>query len=157
MERRLYRSQDNRMIGGVCGGLGAYLGIDATVVRLFFVLLAFGNGIGMPIYLLLWIVMPPADLEKDTSFSSTVRTGSEEIAAHAREMGEELRTMVRNPNPQASLVVGAALIIMGVIFLAQSLRLPWLIWLDFDIILAIMLIFGGVLLLWRNRKSGGKK
>ena len=101
--------------------------------------------------------MPPGDLEKDTSFSSTVRTGSEEIAAHAREMGEELRTMVRNPNPQASLVVGAALIIMGVIFLAQSLRLPWLIWLDFDIVLAIMLIFGGVLLLWRNRKSGGKK
>lgn len=157
MERRLYRSQDNRMIGGVCGGLGAYLGIDATIVRLFFVLLAFGNGIGIPIYLLLWIVMPPDDLEKDTSFSSTVRSGSEEIAAHAREMGEELRTMVRSPNPQASLVVGAALIIMGVIFLAQSLKLPWLIWLDFDIVLAIMLILGGVLLLWRNRKSRGKK
>ncbi len=145
------------MIGGVCGGLGAYLGIDATIVRLFFVLLAFGNGIGIPIYLLLWIVMPPDDLEKDTSFSSTVRSGSEEIAAHAREMGEELRTMVRSPNPQASLVVGAALIIMGVIFLAQSLKLPWLIWLDFDIVLAIMLILGGVLLLWRNRKSRGKK
>lgn len=157
MERRLYRSQNNRMIGGVCGGLGQYLGIDATIVRLFFVLLAFGNGIGIPLYLLLWIVVPPEDQERDTSFSSTVRSGSEEIAAQAREMGEELRTMVRNPNPQVSLIIGAALIIMGLIFLSQSLRLPWLNWLDFDIVLAIMLIFGGVVLLWRNRNSGGKK
>ncbi len=156
MERRLYRSRSNRMIGGVCGGLGEYLGIDATIVRLFFVLLAFGNGIGMPIYLLLWIVMPPEDLERDSNFSTTVRSGAEEIAAQAREMGEELRTMVRNPNPQASLIVGAALVIVGMIFLAQSLRLPWLNWLDFDIVLAIMLIIGGIVLLWRNRTPGGK-
>lgn len=153
MERRLFRSRSDRVIGGVCAGLGAYVGIDPVFVRLFFVLLTLGNGIGVTIYLLLWIVVPPEDQERDTSFSSTVKSGSEEIAAHARIMGEEIRDMVRQPNPQAGLVIGAALIILGVVFLVQNLHLPWLNWLDFDIVLASMLILGGIVLLWRNRQK----
>jgi len=59
--KRLLRSTDNRMIAGVCGGLGAYFGIDPTVVRLVFAILGLGGaGVGLPLYILLWIVMPKA-------------------------------------------------------------------------------------------------
>ena len=47
MQSRLYKSQSNNMIAGVCGGVGEYLDIDPTIIRLGFVLLAFANGIGL--------------------------------------------------------------------------------------------------------------
>ena len=57
MKQRLARSSSDRMIGGVCGGLARYFGIDATIVRLVFVL-AVLSGISPLIYIILWIVMP---------------------------------------------------------------------------------------------------
>lgn len=56
--KKLYRSRDNRMIFGVCGGLAKHLGIDPLLVRLFFVLLVFANGIGLLLYLILFLLVP---------------------------------------------------------------------------------------------------
>ncbi len=57
--RRLYRPRANRMIAGVCAGLGNYFGIDATIVRIIFVLLLLPGGLpGVLPYLLLWLLMP---------------------------------------------------------------------------------------------------
>jgi phage shock protein C len=56
--RKLYRSRSDKMLAGVCGGLSNYLNLDATVVRLLFVLLFFLGGHGLLIYLILWILMP---------------------------------------------------------------------------------------------------
>lgn len=56
--RKLYRSRTDRMIGGVCGGIADYFGIDPTLVRLGFVAAALLGGPGLLIYLILWIVTP---------------------------------------------------------------------------------------------------
>ena len=56
--RRLYRSRDNRMFAGVAGGLGEYFGIDATIIRLLFVFLAFGVFSGAIIYVIMMVVVP---------------------------------------------------------------------------------------------------
>ena len=58
--RRLYRSNANRMIAGVCGGIAEYLNVDPTLVRLGFVLLVFVNGVGILLYLVIAIVTPRA-------------------------------------------------------------------------------------------------
>ncbi len=56
--KKLYRSQSDRWLAGVCGGLGVYTGIDPTVIRILFILLAvFGGGGGL-LYILLWIFIP---------------------------------------------------------------------------------------------------
>lgn len=60
VKKRLMRDPDNRIIGGVCGGLSAYMGWDATAIRLIFFLLIFLHGVIIPIYLLCWIIMPQA-------------------------------------------------------------------------------------------------
>jgi phage shock protein C len=57
MNKQLMRSADDRMIGGVCGGLADYFGIDSTIVRLVFVV-AVLSGVSPLVYLVLWIVMP---------------------------------------------------------------------------------------------------
>ncbi len=57
--RRLYRSRTNRMVAGVCGGLGNYFNVDPTIVRLLFVLATLPGGLPGPlVYLVLWIVIP---------------------------------------------------------------------------------------------------
>lgn len=57
--KKLYRSMNNKMLGGVAAGLGEYLNIDPTIVRLGFVALALMGGPGIVIYLIMWLVVPP--------------------------------------------------------------------------------------------------
>jgi len=59
-KKRLFRNIDDRMLGGVCSGLGAYFNIDATLVRIIFLLALFLAGGSLVVYLVLWIVIPPA-------------------------------------------------------------------------------------------------
>jgi phage shock protein C len=56
--KRLFRSNKNRAIGGVCGGLGDYFAIDPVILRILFVLGFIIFGIGVIVYLILWIMMP---------------------------------------------------------------------------------------------------
>ena len=58
MERRLYRSRNDRLIAGVAGGLGEYLGLDPVIIRVLFVILAVAGGPGVLLYIILWLVMP---------------------------------------------------------------------------------------------------
>ena len=65
--KRLYRSHTDRMLNGVCGGLGEYFGIDPTIVRLIFVAITLSAGPGMLLaYLILAVVVPPAPLSLPT-------------------------------------------------------------------------------------------
>jgi phage shock protein C len=59
-QRKLYRSQTQRMLAGVCGGLAEYFNIDATVMRVLFLILAVFGGSGLVLYLVMWIVVPDA-------------------------------------------------------------------------------------------------
>lgn len=62
--KRLYRSRNERMIAGVCGGLGEYLNTDPTVIRILFILLAIlGAGFGgIFLYLAMWLIVPEEPL-----------------------------------------------------------------------------------------------
>ncbi len=56
--KRLYRSREGRLVAGVCAGLGAYFGIDATIVRLIFAAFTIFFGMGILLYLLAWLIIP---------------------------------------------------------------------------------------------------
>jgi phage shock protein PspC (stress-responsive transcriptional regulator) len=62
--KRLYRSRSDRMIAGVCAGMGKYLGIDATVIRLLFALLAIFTGVvpGLILYIVMMFIVPDEPL-----------------------------------------------------------------------------------------------
>ena len=55
---KLYRSRTNRQVAGVCGGLAQYFNLDATLIRVLFVVLAVLGGSGLVLYLALWIIVP---------------------------------------------------------------------------------------------------
>ena len=56
--RKLYRSQTNRKLAGVCGGLAQYFNLDATLIRVLFIVLAVLGAAGLVIYLAMWIIVP---------------------------------------------------------------------------------------------------
>jgi phage shock protein PspC (stress-responsive transcriptional regulator) len=63
MNRKLYRSNSDKMIGGVCGGLGKYFDIDPTIVRLVFIALTLFGGPGIVVYLIMLLVVPAEPLD----------------------------------------------------------------------------------------------
>lgn len=153
MKTRLYRSDTDKMIGGVCSGLGQYLGIDPTIIRIFFVLLALADGAGAMIYLVLWLVLPRADQVESTSFEENIRAGSSEIAERAKTMGRDLQKAMASPNPQATLIVGAVLITAGALFLLRNLDIYWLRWLNLGTLWPLLLVAAGIVLLVRHVKG----
>ncbi|MGC9347977.1 MAG: PspC domain-containing protein [Anaerolineae bacterium] len=147
---RITRSRSDRMIAGVCGGLAEYLRIDATLVRLFFVLLALGEGIGVLLYVILWLIMPDEE-EADRRIDTTVREGAAEMGQRAVGIGNDLRRAATHPHPQTIVLIGAVLIFMGAFYLLDNLNIPGLQWLDIDLLWPLLLIIGGVALLVRQR------
>jgi len=150
MKTRLYRSETDRMIGGVCGGLGQYLGLDPILVRLFFVLLALGNGIGVLIYLILWFIVPVETKAVSWASEETARDAAGEIAERGRQMGNDLRAGAGLAHPHAGMIAGVTLVVLGIIYLLQNLNIPWLDWFHADILWPVLLIVGGLVLLLRR-------
>lgn len=146
MKTRLYRSGTDRMLGGVCGGLGHYLGVDATLVRLVFVLVGIGTGVGLLLYPAMWIIIPPEgrDISKP---SETIGEGAREMAEQARSLSTTVSSSWQDSDPQAGKFVGGALILLGTIFLIQNLRIPWLRWVNFDLLWPLLLVLAGILLI----------
>ena len=60
--RRLYRSENDKILGGVCAGLANYLRLDPAIVRIIFVLITFGWGAGFLLYIIFWAVLPYKNL-----------------------------------------------------------------------------------------------
>jgi phage shock protein C len=56
--RKLYRSRSQRMLAGVCGGLAEYFNVDATLIRVLFLILAVFGGTGLVIYVVMWLIVP---------------------------------------------------------------------------------------------------
>jgi len=83
--KKLYRSTNDRMIGGVCGGLGEFLGIDPTVIRLIFVLIAITGGAGVLIYLIMLLVVPEASGGGEPIPASSVPEPAPEAVTEATE------------------------------------------------------------------------
>jgi len=58
MEKRLYRDEHRKMIGGVCAGLADYFGIDVTIIRVLFFATLILKGGGLLVYIILWVCLP---------------------------------------------------------------------------------------------------
>lgn len=152
MEKKLYRSRGDRLIAGVCGGLGEYLNTDPVWLRLFFVLLLFAWGIGFWAYLILWLIVPEEGQETAAP-SGTIQANVQEMVDRAREFGQSIQHGVQGEGASSDagpatgpFVVGIVLVLVGVFLIFNQLNL--FAWLRWDVLFALLLVFiGGVLLM----------
>ena len=153
MEKRLYRSRKKKVIAGICGGLGDHLDIDPVILRIIFVLITVFHGIGILIYIIMWIIIP------EESFSPPF-TGEEakgpEVSLESEENQSEMpkeKGEVKNAPSGGRIVFGVILILVGFIFLSDR-YLPFF---DFEFVFAIGLITLGISLLFNFFNKSEKK
>lgn len=119
---RLHRSNRQRLIAGVCGGIAEYFDLNVTLVRFIFILLIFAHGFGLILYPVLWILMPPG---------TPVKKGKAEMARHRSALGIIL------------LVVGLVWMLNVFVPIEE---------IDWRIIWSIVLLLLGATVAWKNRR-----
>src|SRR3972149_1162682 len=146
--RRLYRSAKDRMLGGVCGGLGKYLAIDPILVRVFFLVMMFVNGIGVLVYLILWLSMPRE--RQPSQEQAGIPSSAGEFSERAKALGQEMGQAFSRPHPQTGIVIGVALVILGGFLFLDQLNLVWLEWFRLELLWPGLLTLAGLFLLLRR-------
>jgi phage shock protein C len=108
VNRRLYRCRDNRVIAGVAGGLAEYFDVDPSLVRLFWFLSIFVGGVGVLLYIAMWVIVPLEPL-------------SAEAAALEATNAAEGHRHVNRGSGRVTTVIGLGLIALGGLSLLHSL------------------------------------
>jgi phage shock protein PspC (stress-responsive transcriptional regulator) len=131
---RLARLKNDKMLGGVCGGLGEYFNVDSVVVRLIFVAVTLLGGAGVLVYIILWIVVPE---EGGASYAEKIHQGVEEKEKSKKEkqlkktgedIAEEIKKSaksLKNHRDEGKLIFATVLIFLGLIFLAHNFIPFW--------------------------------
>lgn len=132
IERTLYRSCKDKVLGGVAGGVAEYFDFDPSLTRLIFAIVILTTGFGFLAYILAWIVVP-----LDPSCNSK-QTGAEEIKEKAEQVASDIRNVANGKNVSYNDImvwVGVLILSLGLLFLAQSIfgiqvfRVFWPVWL----------------------------
>ncbi len=126
MAKKMYRSRSDRVLGGVCGGLAQYLDVDANLIRAAFVAFALLTGVGVVVYLVLWLLVP-LEGEAEGSAREVAAAGAAEIADKAKELAQA----VKRSRLGMAAWVGLALILLGLLLLFWNLGLLvwwWRVW-----------------------------
>lgn len=154
----------------MCSGLGCYLGVDPNLIRAAFVVLSLIQGLGVLLYLVLWVVMPPAEARLGSAPAGLPERMSW-LRHDVTRLGDELRGLARHETastrpaatvqeadaipgvgprrrPGPGLLLGAILVAAGAYFLLDNLGL--LSWWRWDIFWPAILIGLGLVILVRR-------
>lgn len=93
--KQLYRSEKNRIVAGVAGGLGEYFNVDPTLVRLLFILMTVSGGSGVLLYLILWIIVPSESGTHGMAASETVEANAKEVEQRATAFAHDAESWSR--------------------------------------------------------------
>ena len=142
VKKKLYRSRRDRIVAGVCGGLGEYFNVDPILIRLVFVLLSIMGGHGILLYLLLAIIIPvePGEAisvdraEKFKEFAAGVQAGVQSVARDLKEN----KSWFSNPRHLA----GSIIMFIGLAALFSQMFPEY--WLGWEVMWPVLLLFIGL-------------
>lgn len=143
MNGRLYRSRVDRIMGGVAGGVAAYLSLDPSIARIIWAVLVFATGgLMLLVYVVMWIVVPeaPPGLEQERSDAGSAAKQGQQPDAPGRRYGAGSG---RGGSGNTRLVFGLLLVGLGILLLVRS-YLPAI---DWDRFWPVILILAGAVLL----------
>lgn len=148
MRAKLYRSVDDKMIGGVCGGLGEYFEIDSTLIRILFLALLFFGGTGLLIYLVCWIIIPLKPVFK-TYYSSEPNKSAEtyEVKDTPKEPTTQLGIEPSDTYNKTKTFWGIIAIVIGTLLLLDNFDLN----IGFSKLWPIVLIILGAYLILKSK------
>ncbi len=143
--KRLMRDPDNKVLGGVAGGIAAYMGWDATAMRIILFLLIFFYGITIPIYLLLWMLMPEARTAAEKlemrGESVTVENIGKTVTGGFEGAGNHVSSYVDSGKPRSFLRELADLFVQAIGFVLKFVMILGGIILIPGLLLALVVVF----------------
>lgn len=155
-KKRLFRDPDDRILGGVAGGLAAYLGWDPTAIRIGLLLLMFLWGIVVPIYFILWLIIPVARTASEKlqmrgesvtveNIGKTVTDGFEKVSGNVNDYmeSERPRTALQKIADAFVSVVGAIIKVLAI--LIGIILIPPLLFSLFILIIVLFACIVGLL------------
>jgi len=144
MEKKLTRSRDKKVIAGIAGGLGEYLDIDPIIIRIIIVLITIFHGVGLLIYIIMWIVIPEEPYSSIFQENKTEEPGDlgQTINEETNKFAEEVKKQSTSSNGRT--IFGVILIGIGLIFFLERF-LPIF---DFELIFSSGLIILGLALVF---------
>ncbi len=148
MNKRLYRSRRDKMIGGVAAGLANYFEIDPTLVRVLFIVTLFLGGSGIIAYIVLWIVVPEEPYV--TAHNSSAPPPEGETTTNFT-IEQEHESFEKHKNKRTNMA-GIILVVIGFLFLADNF-FPRIRFGDFW---PLILIAVGIGLLLNSRQHSGE-
>lgn len=147
-DKKIFRSIDDYMIAGVCGGLAKYFKIDSTLIRIIFVLLAIGGGCGVLIYLILWLVIPKEKgVEKMIDRGEKVQEFAEDVKSRAKSMAKEIKLDTKVAKAGRVNILGIILILVGIVAVWNQISPMTIQW---NFFWPGLLILVGILFLFRK-------
>ena len=159
MNEKLYRSRRRRVIGGVAAGLGDYINIDPIVVRILLIVISLINGIGIILYVILWIIIPEEPWELAYNMGETNSEGrnsdSSKSADDPKADNPDVKFDDLNMNFKQKksntgrTVFGIILIVVGLLFLVDNI-FPYF---DFEDFIPLAFIAGGIALIINSIKK----
>ncbi len=148
MRDRLYRSRRIKVFGGVAGGLAQYFNIDPIIVRILFVVFTLMHGMGLVLYIILWIVVPEEPFENAYPIKDDETKTDDHSSNFASASNDGVPPVVKK-NGSGRIIAGTILIALGVIFFADRF-IPTF---DFRDIVPIAFVLLGGLLIWNSLKK----
>lgn len=142
--KRLTRSKTNKVVAGVCGGLGEYFNIDPVILRILFVAMVLWGGSGVLLYIVMWLVIPEAGKESEP-MEKRMETAGHEMKDKAQLMAND----IRGNRTSGAVIVGAILIIIGLSSIAQT-YLPWHIF-RWDTFWPLIIVALGLAIIFRRK------
>ena len=144
MNRRLYRSRTDSILGGVAAGLAEYLNTDPALIRIAWaILVPLTGGAAFLAYIVGWVVIPEVPAGTPADAASVVDTGVDPELADANRAEGPVVTSRPEGDNRAGIWIGLALVLLGVWFLARE-YLPAF---DWGLIWPVILVGIGVLIL----------
>jgi len=138
----LFRSETNKVVGGVCGGLAVAFNIDATLLRILFLVAFIFGGTGFLLYVILWVVIP-RESRMNISSNDTIRENIEEMKERATEFTKEIKTGQTDQNNK--LIFGLIVVGLGVMLLINNFGFGKFF--DFDRLWPLLIIVVGFVIL----------
>ena len=148
MRDKLYRSRRVKILGGVAGGLAQYFNIDPIIVRILFVVFTMMHGIGLVLYIILWIVTPEEPFEFAYPLKNEEQKTEEKTFEPASLNFDSVPVEVKKSG-SGRIIAGSILIVLGLIFFADRFIPDF----DFRDILPIAFVLLGGLLIWNSLKK----
>ena len=141
--KKLYRSKKDRIIFGVCGGMGEYFEVDSLIIRFLFILLSFTGGAGVIIYILLAIIMPKEGGAEARKSEKKLEEMIGETQEKTQEFAKELKR--KEWRSGARDIIGLIIVLIGLnVLFEQVFKFSPLSWINWGVIWAVILILIGL-------------